>query len=73
MNELSADCGVPPEREALDRFGRSLSAFERPRMVHLRGLPGIAVRQILGSDGDDAVTTARFAWNGKQLHQSECS
>ncbi|RZB16041.1 TIGR02680 family protein [Streptomyces sp. F001] len=31
-------------------------------------LPGIAVHQLLtGADGDDAVTTARFVWNGTEL------
>ncbi|MEU6584635.1 hypothetical protein [Nocardia sp. NPDC046763] len=34
-------------------------------------LPGVGIHQILGGDGDDAVTTARFTWDGEQLHRSE--
>ncbi|MGW5454780.1 TIGR02680 family protein [Nocardia sp. NPDC003979] len=30
-------------------------------------LPGIAIHQIVTGDGNDAVTTARFTWNGKKL------
>ncbi|WP_227996185.1 TIGR02680 family protein [Nocardia australiensis] len=30
-------------------------------------LSGIAIHQILTGDGDDAVTTARFTWNGQKL------
>jgi uncharacterized protein (TIGR02680 family) len=33
-----------------------------------RELDGIAIHQLLtGDDGDDAVTTARFVWNGREL------
>ncbi|WP_024802580.1 hypothetical protein [Nocardia sp. BMG51109] len=30
-------------------------------------LDGIAIHQILAGDGDDAVTTARFTWDGVEL------
>src|SRR5690348_7575478 len=30
-------------------------------------LSGIAIHQIVGGDDDDAVTTARFTWNGREL------
>ncbi len=30
-------------------------------------LPGIGIHQLLSGDGDEAVTTARFTWDGKQL------
>ncbi|MEV5836781.1 TIGR02680 family protein [Nocardia sp. NPDC052112] len=30
-------------------------------------LSGIAIHQIVGGDGDDAVTTARFTWDGREL------
>ncbi|WP_328393651.1 TIGR02680 family protein [Nocardia sp. NBC_00416] len=30
-------------------------------------LSGIAIHQIVGGDGDEAVTTARFTWNGRKL------
>jgi uncharacterized protein (TIGR02680 family) len=33
-----------------------------------RELPGIAIHQLItGDDGDDAVTSARFVWNGAEL------
>jgi uncharacterized protein (TIGR02680 family) len=33
-----------------------------------RELDGIAIHQLLtGDDGDDAVTTARFTWNGREI------
>jgi uncharacterized protein (TIGR02680 family) len=32
-------------------------------------LSGVAIHQLItGNDGDDAVTTARFVWDGKDLH-----
>lgn len=31
-------------------------------------LSGIAIHQIVGGDDDDAVTTARFTWNGRKLN-----
>ncbi|MCX0274223.1 TIGR02680 family protein [Nocardia zapadnayensis] len=31
-------------------------------------LSGIAIHQIVGGDGDEAVTTARFTWNGRELN-----
>jgi uncharacterized protein (TIGR02680 family) len=35
-------------------------------------LGGIAIHQLItGSDGDDAVTTARFTWNGRELTAEE--
>ncbi|WP_454198097.1 TIGR02680 family protein [Nocardia sp. Marseille-Q1738] len=30
-------------------------------------LSGIGIHQIVGGDGNDAVTTARFTWNGQEL------
>jgi hypothetical protein len=30
-------------------------------------LPGIAVHQLLTGGDDDAVTSARFVWNGSDL------
>ncbi|UYM25782.1 hypothetical protein NQP46_30810 [Streptomyces albus] len=33
-----------------------------------RELPGIAVHQLL-TDGDDAVTSARFVWNGTAMEE----
>ncbi|WP_280250366.1 hypothetical protein [Nocardia abscessus] len=30
-------------------------------------LSGIGIHQIVGGDGDDAVTTARFTWDGRNL------
>ncbi|MFI6085044.1 TIGR02680 family protein [Streptomyces sp. NPDC051217] len=37
-----------------------------------RELPGIAVHQLItGADGDDAVTSARFVWNGAALEAEE--
>ncbi|MDR3081091.1 MAG: hypothetical protein LBV60_09220, partial [Streptomyces sp.] len=33
-----------------------------------RELPGIAVHQLL-TDGDDAVTSARFVWNGTGMEE----
>jgi uncharacterized protein (TIGR02680 family) len=30
-------------------------------------LPGIGIHQLITGDGDDAVTTARFTWNGHEL------
>ncbi|MDQ1295203.1 MAG: hypothetical protein QG608_3088, partial [Actinomycetota bacterium] len=32
-----------------------------------RELDGIAVHQLITGDGDDAVTTARFVWNGHEI------
>ena len=35
-------------------------------------LCGIVIQQLItGSDGDDAVTTARFTWNGRDLVPEE--
>ena len=35
-------------------------------------LSGIAIHQLItGSDGDEAVTTARFTWNGHDLLPSD--
>ncbi|MFI7641382.1 TIGR02680 family protein [Nonomuraea sp. NPDC049400] len=36
-----------------------------------RELDGIAVHQLITGDGDDAVTTARFVWNGYRMVPSE--
>ncbi|MGW0316084.1 TIGR02680 family protein [Streptomyces flavidovirens] len=37
-----------------------------------RELPGIAIHQLItGSDGDDAVTSARFVWNGTQIQSDD--
>ncbi|MEZ0064953.1 uncharacterized protein (TIGR02680 family) [Streptacidiphilus sp. MAP12-20] len=37
-----------------------------------RELPGIAIHQLItGSDGDDAVTSARFTWTGLELQSDE--
>ncbi|WP_157172717.1 hypothetical protein [Nocardia exalbida] len=30
-------------------------------------LGGIGIHQIVGGDGDEAVTTARFTWDGRNL------
>jgi hypothetical protein len=34
-------------------------------------LDGISVHQLITGDGDDAVTTARFTWNGHELTPAE--
>jgi len=35
-------------------------------------LSGISIHQLItGSDGDDAVTTARFTWNGRDMVPGE--
>ncbi|KZB87393.1 TIGR02680 family protein [Amycolatopsis regifaucium] len=35
-------------------------------------LSGVGIHQLItGGDGDDAVTTARFTWNGHDLHPAE--
>ncbi|MBT1105651.1 TIGR02680 family protein [Streptomyces sp. Tu10] len=37
-----------------------------------RELTGIAIHQLItGSDGDDAVTSARFVWNGTRIHPDD--
>lgn len=33
-----------------------------------RELDGISIHQLITGDGDDAVTTARFVWNGHETH-----
>ena len=43
-------------------------AHLRPRVVHVPELSGIGIHQLItGNDGDDAVTTARFTWDGHDL------
>ena len=36
-------------------------------MVHAAELSGIGIHQLITGDGDDAVTTARFTWDGHNL------
>ncbi|SEQ71278.1 TIGR02680 family protein [Streptomyces sp. yr375] len=39
---------------------------------HYRELPGIAIHQLItGTDGDDAVTSARFVWTGAGMRADE--
>jgi len=42
-------------------------------MVHITPNPAASAStsSSLGSDGDDAVTTARFTWNGRDLVPGE--
>ncbi len=56
------------DRETLHAFFRARIGEAKGSDTAARELPGIAVHQLL-TDGDDAVTSARFVWNGTGMDE----
>jgi uncharacterized protein (TIGR02680 family) len=57
--------------DLLVNLGLDLVLTSDHEWCEYRELDGIAIHQLITGDGDDAVTTARFVWNGYRTVPSE--
>ncbi|MEV0628929.1 TIGR02680 family protein [Nonomuraea wenchangensis] len=59
--------------ELLVDLGLDLVLTSDHEWCEYRELDGIAIHQLITGDGDDAVTTARFVWNGHRTAPTDLS